>query len=82
MPCIVYDGISVTYDEHKDGAEASDVTLGIGVNTTDYPGGVELAEAVLDVLTEHGFVPVSASCDYDNSAQMYVHNITIKVYVQ
>ena len=82
MPCIVYDGISVDYEEYKDGAYATEVTMSLNVNATDYPGSIELAEEVIDVLSEHeGVVPVSVSCEYDNAALIYVHNITIKVYL-
>lgn len=81
MPNIVYDGISVDYEEYKDGAEPSEVNISLKVNTLDYNSGIALAEEVLDVLTEHGCVPVAVSCEYDNAALMFTHNLTIKVYI-
>ena len=82
MPCIVYEGIAVDYDEYKDGAEATEVTMSLNVNATDYPSSIEIAEEVIDVLSEHeGVVPVSVSCEYESSALLDVHKITIKVYL-
>ena len=83
MPNIVYDGVSIEYEETKDGAEPSEATLSIKVNTTDYPTGIAIAEEVMDALAEHeGIVPMSASCEYDQSANMFTHNLTLKVYIQ
>lgn len=81
MPNIVYDGISVDYEEYKDGALPSEVSISLNVNTIDHPSGIALAEEVLDVLTEHGCVPVAVSCEYDNAALMFTHNLTFKVQI-
>ena len=83
MPNIVYDGISVDFEETKDGAEPMEVTVSLNVNTSDYMEGMALAEEVLDVLLEHKSVsPISASCEYDNAALMYTHTLTFKVYIE
>lgn len=83
LPCIIYEGISVDYEENKDGAMPSEVTIQLLVNTTDYPTGITISEEVVDVLTEHeGIVPISASCDYDVAAMMFTHTLTFKVYIQ
>ena len=80
MPNIVYDGVSVDFEETKDGAEPSEATLSLNVNSTDYPTGIAIAEEVMDTLSEHeGIVPVSASCDYDQAANMFTHNLTINI---
>lgn len=81
MPNIVYDGISVDYEEYKDGAMPSEVSISLNVNTIDHPSGIALAEEVLDVLTEHGCVPVAVSCEYDVAALMFTHNLTFKVQI-
>lgn len=81
MPNIVYDDISVNYDECKDGAYPTDVTMSLNVNTSNYQEGIDLSEEVLDILTEHGCVTVVAGCDYDNAALMFTHKLTIKVYI-
>lgn len=83
LPCIIYEGISVDFEETKDGAEANEVSIQLLVNTSDYPTGIAISEEVVDVLSEHaGIVPISASCDYDVAAMMFTHTLTFKVYIQ
>lgn len=82
QPCIVYDDIVVDYVETKDGAVPSEITVSVNVNAGDYDESIAIAEEVLDVLMEEGNVsPLSVGCDYDSAAMMYVHGITIKVYI-
>lgn len=79
LPCITYEGISIDYDECKDGVFASEVTMQLNVLSTDYPTGIDIAEEVLDALSEHeGIVPVSVSCDYDVAATMFTHVLTLR----
>lgn len=83
LPHIMYDGVTVDYEETKDGAVPTEVGLSLNVNTSEYMEGIEFSEEVLDVLAEHGaIVPISADCEYDSAATMFTHKLTIKVYIQ
>ena len=80
IPCITYEGISIDYDDCKDGAFASEVTIQLNVLSTDYPTGIDLSEEVLDALSEHdGITPVSVSCDYDAAAMMFTHTLSLVI---
>ena len=82
-PHIVYDAVSVTFEQTKDGEYPSEITLTLNCNTTDYNLGIELGEAVIDVFEDHQDISVtSASCEYDNGAMMFTHSITINIVTE
>lgn len=80
---IVYDGIGVEFFQTKDGEYPSTIQMTIGCNTTDYRSGIDLAEAVVDVFADHQDIAVTyASCEFDTSAMMFTHSITINIEVE
>lgn len=79
-PHVVYDGVTVTYSESKDGCYADTAELYIRANTCEYAQGVDLASAIVDTLLEYDNISIGAvDCDYNDSANMYVHNISITI---
>lgn len=82
-PHIVYDAVSVTFGQTKDGEFPSEIALTLNCNTTDYNLGIELGEAVIDVFEDHEDIAVTyASCEYDNGANMFTHSITINIVTE
>lgn len=78
-PHVVYDGISISYGETKDGGCPESVDATIHANTGDYRQGMSLASAIVDTMLERGVRVASVDCDYDSVANMFVHNISISI---
>lgn len=82
-PHIVYEGIGVEFFPTKDGERPESVTTTINCNTSNYDLGIYLAEAVIDVFADHQDIAVTyASCEYDSSAMMFTHTVTINIDVE
>lgn len=82
-PHIVYDAVSVAFEQTKDGEYPSEIALTLNCNTTDYNLGIELGEAVIDMFEDHEDIAVTyASCEYDSGANMFTHAITINIVTE
>lgn len=82
LPHIVYDGVSVDFEDYKDGPYATTASITLNVNTSDYQEGIDIAEEVLDILCEHdGVSPSSASCEYSDAANMFTHQLTFNIQI-
>lgn len=79
-PHIIFDDVTVTYSESKDGCYADTAELYIRANTCEYAQGVDLASAIVDTLLEYDNISIGVvDCEYVDSANMYVHNISITI---
>ena len=78
-PHAVYDGVSVTYADTKEGSYAESVSATIHANASDYSLSIAMASAIVDVLLEKDAHVDAVNCDYNDAANMYVHNISITI---
>ena len=80
QPHVVYDDISVEYFNTKDGLEVSSASVAIHANASDYNVSRNLASAIIDTLLESDHVAsMNVDCEFNDAANLYVHNITISI---
>lgn len=79
-PHIIFDGVTVTYSETKDGSYADTAEVYVHAKSGDYNLCVDLASAIVDTLLEYDNINIGVvDCEYVDSANMYVHNISITI---